>query len=121
MKESNMRIRVPVLTLATRAWNALSTRPGFAATIVLTCASALVAFGAVPRGAQGRQEADSVGEWRDAYGDVRGTRYSPLDLITKANIGDLQVAWRTPVPDRALQESNTSLRAGTVRGHAAHD
>ncbi len=34
------------------------------------------------------------GEWSTYNGDVRGSRYSPLDQITAANFNDLEVAWR---------------------------
>ena len=34
------------------------------------------------------------GEWPDYSGDLRGSRYSPLDQITAANFNQLQVAWR---------------------------
>ena len=34
------------------------------------------------------------GEWRYTYGDLLGTRYSPLDQINKDNVKDLKIAWR---------------------------
>ena len=34
------------------------------------------------------------GEWPSYTGDVRGSRYSPLDQITAQNFNDLEVAWR---------------------------
>jgi quinoprotein glucose dehydrogenase len=34
------------------------------------------------------------GEWPTYTGDVRGTRYSPLDQINPANFNDLEIAWR---------------------------
>jgi quinoprotein glucose dehydrogenase len=34
------------------------------------------------------------GQWRYYGGDDRNTRYSPLDLITEQNVGQLAVAWR---------------------------
>ena len=34
------------------------------------------------------------GEWPSYTGDVRGSRYSPLDQINAANFGTLEVAWR---------------------------
>ena len=33
-------------------------------------------------------------EWLSYHGDAAGTRYSPLTLINKDNVGDLQVEWR---------------------------
>jgi lanthanide-dependent methanol dehydrogenase len=37
--------------------------------------------------------ADSPGEWTRAGRDYAGTRYSPLDQITTANVANLKVAW----------------------------
>lgn len=34
------------------------------------------------------------GEWPSYTGDIRGTRYSPLDQINAANFNSLEVAWR---------------------------
>jgi quinoprotein glucose dehydrogenase len=34
------------------------------------------------------------GEWPSYTGDIRGSRYSPLDQITAENFNDLEVAWR---------------------------
>ena len=35
----------------------------------------------------------SNGEWRSYAGDIRGTKYSPLDQIDASNFSDLEVAW----------------------------
>ena len=37
--------------------------------------------------------ADKPGEWTRAGRDYAGTRYSPLDQITTANVAHLKVAW----------------------------
>src|SRR5206468_9180357 len=34
------------------------------------------------------------GQWPSYTGDVRGSRYSPLDQIDARNFNDLEVAWR---------------------------
>jgi quinoprotein glucose dehydrogenase len=34
------------------------------------------------------------GEWPSYTGDIRGSRYSPLDQVTAENFNDLEVAWR---------------------------
>src|SRR2546421_12670237 len=34
------------------------------------------------------------GEWPSYTGDVRGTKYSPLDQITADNFNKLEIAWR---------------------------
>jgi len=36
---------------------------------------------------------DANGNWTEFNGDYRAWRYSPLDQITKGNIGKLKVAW----------------------------
>jgi quinoprotein glucose dehydrogenase len=43
---------------------------------------------------QGGQPSTSKGEWPHYTGDVRGTRYSPLDHINASNFNKLEVAWR---------------------------
>jgi quinoprotein glucose dehydrogenase len=48
-------------------------------------------------GAQGRDpvsEGTRNGQWPSYNGDVRGSRYSPLDQIDATNFNDLEVAWR---------------------------
>jgi len=40
------------------------------------------------------QRGASNGQWPHYHGDTGGTRYSPLDQITKENTGDLQIAWQ---------------------------
>jgi quinoprotein glucose dehydrogenase len=69
------------------------------------CVSGHVSVGRAQPGPQ-------AGEWRNYFGDTSGTKYSPLSQITKDNLQDLQVAWRTPSVDRALQMSNPLWRAG---------
>ena len=34
------------------------------------------------------------GEWRSYGGDIKNTRYSPLDQIDASNFDDLEIAWR---------------------------
>jgi quinoprotein glucose dehydrogenase len=65
-------------------------------------AAALVAAGMVLAGSGAAAQAppsQSVyttanGEWPSYTGDVRGTRYSPLDQINAANFNSLEIAWR---------------------------
>ena len=40
------------------------------------------------------QRGAPAGEWRTYGGDLGHTRYAPLDQITAANFGSLEVAWR---------------------------
>jgi quinoprotein glucose dehydrogenase len=66
----------------------------------------------------GAQSGAKNGEWRTYGGDLGMTRYAPLDQITAANFGKLQVAWRFKTdilgarPDFNLQ--NTPLMIGGV-------
>lgn len=53
-----------------------------------------------------------AGEWREYYGNVSATKYSPLDQITSANVANLRVAWRWASPDRPIHESNPAWRPG---------
>jgi quinoprotein glucose dehydrogenase len=41
-----------------------------------------------------QQPSTKNGEWPSYTGDIRGTRYSPLDQINAANFNQLEVAWR---------------------------
>ncbi|HQZ38367.1 MAG TPA: PQQ-binding-like beta-propeller repeat protein [Vicinamibacterales bacterium] len=45
-------------------------------------------------GQSGGPPSTSRGEWPHYTGDVRGTRYSPLDQVTAANFDKIEVAWR---------------------------
>ena len=47
-----------------------------------------------PQGPWGSQPSTKAGEWPHYNGDIRGTRYSPLDQINTSNFGKLEVAWR---------------------------
>ncbi|MGQ0737027.1 MAG: outer membrane protein assembly factor BamB family protein [Acidobacteriota bacterium] len=51
----------------------------------------------MPAGLSGQgtgQPSTSKGEWPYYTGDVKGTRYSPLDQINASNFSKLEVAWR---------------------------
>ena len=60
----------------------------------------------------------ATGEWPSYTGDVRGSRYSPLNQITAENFSSLEVAWRFktdalgPRPEFKLE--GTPLMAGGV-------
>jgi quinoprotein glucose dehydrogenase len=62
-----------------------------------TATSCLVALGAalvlVTAAAQDQRAA---GEWRYYAGDLKATKYSPLDQITRQNVSQLRIAWRRP-------------------------
>src|SRR6478736_7271066 len=40
------------------------------------------------------QPSTKNGDWPAYAGDIKGTRYSPLDQINASNFGKLEVAWR---------------------------
>ena len=79
----------------------------------LSCAAPSVALAALialmlalaPAGAQAQDAGPwqtydtSGGEWRSYAGDVKGTKYSPLDQIDASNFSDLEVAWRWKLVD----------------------
>src|SRR5215470_15546401 len=49
---------------------------------------------APPAGSYPAQPSTKSGEWPHYNGDIRGTRYSPLDQINASNFGKLEIAWR---------------------------
>ena len=55
-----------------------------------------------------RLAAQGGGEWRSYAADVRATKYSPLDEITRDNFGDLEVAWYWRTADTHLVETTES-------------
>src|SRR5262249_39001047 len=46
------------------------------------------------RSGSGRMPSTANGEWPHYTGDLKGTRYSPLDQINASNFNSLEVAWR---------------------------
>src|SRR3954469_22835179 len=55
------------------------------------------------------------GEWRHYAGDAASTKYSPLDQITRANVRNLQVAWRWSSPDNGIVKANPTARPGSYQ------
>ena len=49
--------------------------------------------------------AQPVGEWRYFGGEAAFTCYSPLDQIDRENVGGLEIVWRRPGLDPAVQEA----------------
>ena len=47
-----------------------------------------------PAGSWASQPTTKDGEWPSYNGDIRGTRYSPLDQINATNFNKLEIAWR---------------------------
>src|SRR5262249_27759441 len=60
----------------------------------------------------GAQRTPPAGEWRYYGGDAASTKYSPLGQINRANVGDLQVAWRWSSPDNEIVKANPASRPG---------
>src|SRR4051812_39213896 len=72
----------------------MTERSGFAVSLVrVTCSVVMAAAIAGAAMAQTAPRSPSDGEWR-AYGrDALGSRWSPLEQITRENVGQLQAAW----------------------------
>jgi quinoprotein glucose dehydrogenase len=63
--------------------------------------------------------AADAAEWRHYHRDLAGTRYSPLDAITPANVSSLAVAWRWKsdnfsAPPEYKNESTPLMVGGTL-------
>ena len=52
----------------------------------------------------------AAGEWRYYGGDSASTKYSPLGQITRANVNQLQIAWRWSSPDNEIAKANPVAR-----------
>jgi quinoprotein glucose dehydrogenase len=61
---------------------------------VAVCASAGILVQSAAAQSAATESATPVGEWRTYGGDLRSTRYAPLDQIDAENFSDLEVAWR---------------------------
>src|SRR2546427_6057714 len=61
--------------------------------VVLLCAGVLCLTIGLS-GQSANQPSTKNGEWPYYTGDLKGTRYSPLDQINAGNFKDLEVAWR---------------------------
>ena len=73
---------------------------GVALAALLALTLALAPTGAQAQDAGPWQTYDtSGGEWRSYAGDVKGTKYSPLEQIDASNFSDLEVAWRWKLVD----------------------
>jgi quinoprotein glucose dehydrogenase len=88
---------------------------------------------AAPGGTAAGQPSTSKGEWPHYTGDLKGTRYSPLDQINASNFNKLEVAWRFktdnfgPFPEYKLEGTPLMVNgvlyttAGTRRAVIALD
>src|SRR3979409_126393 len=83
--------------------------------------------------AWGQQPSTKNGEWPYYTGDLKGTKYSPLDQVNAANFNKLEVAWRFktdnlgPRPEYKLEGTPLMVKgvlyttAGTRRSVVALD
>lgn len=78
-------------------------------TVVLVLGAALAVAAPLSIGVH-RDGSGTRTDWPYFGGDAHATKYSPLDQITKDNIRTLQVAWRWPSPDRAIEGQNLLWR-----------
>ena len=60
----------------------------------LALAGGLIYLAAGPSGQTIGQPSTKNGDWPAYTGDIKGTRYSPLDQINASNFNKLEVAWR---------------------------
>jgi quinoprotein glucose dehydrogenase len=66
-------------------------------------ASGLVAMALTSLTAQSpARPSTATGQWPTYSGDLRGSKYSPLDQINKDNFSNLRIAWRAKSPDAVL-------------------
>ena len=76
----------------------------------------IVAVGALVALPVVAQQGATGGQWRAFAGDPGATKYSPLDQITKDNVGDLRIAWRRPSVDPSILEIAPNVRGRTLIG-----
>ena len=68
------------------------------------------------------QPSTKNGEWPHYNGDIRGTRYSPLDQINASNFSKLEVAWRFKTDNLGPRPGIQARRdAAHGEGRAVHD
>src|SRR5215468_528684 len=64
------------------------------AMVTFTLAAGAIALTVVTSGQTAGQPSTRNGDWPAYTGDIRGSRYSPLDQINASNFNRLEVAWR---------------------------
>ena len=58
------------------------------------------------------QRGATAGQWTVYGGDLGATKYSPLDQITKENVGELRIAWERPAVDQSILDRVPDLSYG---------
>ena len=83
----------------------------------ISCAVAMgaVAMGAVAMPAVAQQGATD-GQWRAFAADAGATKYSPLDQISRHNVGDLRIAWSRPGVDQSIVDQVPNVRSRSLIG-----
>ena len=83
----------------------------------ISCAVAMgaVAMGAVAMPAVAQQGATD-GQWRAFAADAGATKYSPLDQISRNNVGDLRIAWSRPGVDQSIVDQVPNVRSRSLIG-----
>ena len=65
-----------------------------AASTTVALAVGVIGWSLAVSGQTTGQPSTKNGEWPAYTGDIRGSRYSPLDQINASNFNRLEVAWR---------------------------
>jgi quinoprotein glucose dehydrogenase len=76
--------------------------------VALVLGSPLATGQPLPGASPAATAALARGEWPAYGGTYASAKYSPLDQITRANVGALRVAWRWESPDEALRRNTPS-------------
>jgi quinoprotein glucose dehydrogenase len=82
-------------------------------TVILLLIGAMVGCQAAPRA---DLFAPPDAEWRTYGGTYASARYSPLDQITRDNVGQLRVAWRWRSPDHELMDRDPLIETFVYEG-----
>jgi quinoprotein glucose dehydrogenase len=105
----------------------------FMSVVPILSAQVFVGTPTPPQFARTGQPSTANGEWPHYTGDLKGTRYSPLDQINASNFNNLEVAWRFktdnfgPFPEFKLEGTPLMVKgvlyttAGTRRSVVAID
>ncbi|MCH7892815.1 MAG: PQQ-binding-like beta-propeller repeat protein [Gemmatimonadetes bacterium] len=79
-----------------------------------------IAMGAVALGGAATpivaQQGATDGQWRAFAADAGATKYSPLDQITRDNVGDLRIAWSRPGVDQSIVDQVPNVRRRSLIG-----
>ena len=74
-------------------------------TLALVCTASVVDAQQDPSTGPWQTYDTSTGEWRSYAGDVKGTKYSPLDQIDADNFAELELAWEWMLVDTFISRT----------------